>query len=238
MSERIWIEEVDARDDRVETRAWPFAVEQRDRIDAHWEALVAEKPRLFNGRVLLQHASGLDTDNGLTTCVGRWFVTEFKAFLAWRDFGFPDRDVHNVFSMAALRSADGAFLLGEMAGHTANAGHIYFPAGTPDPSDVRGTRLDLEGSVRRELEEETGITPARMRLAPGWTLVHEGARVACMKIVDVAETADEIVARVSDHLAAEPQAELSRVHIVRALGDLDPARMPGFTIAYLRHMLA
>ena len=37
--------------------------------------------------------------------------------------------IDNCFSMAALRSDDGAFLLGEMAHHTYSAGQIYFPAG-------------------------------------------------------------------------------------------------------------
>jgi hypothetical protein len=45
--------------------------------------------------------------------------------------------------MAALRGADGAFLLGEMAPHTTNGGQIYFLAGTPDPSDVFDGKVDL-----------------------------------------------------------------------------------------------
>jgi len=36
-----------------------------------------------------------------------------------------------------VQSADGAFLLGVMGDHTFNAGHIYFPCGTPDPSETK-----------------------------------------------------------------------------------------------------
>ena len=88
-----------------------------------------------------------------------YFETDFASFLAWRDWGFPDRDVFNGFGMGALRCSDGAFLLGEMADHTANAGRIYFPAGTPDLDDVKLGAVDIAGSIAREIEEETGLTP-------------------------------------------------------------------------------
>ena len=80
--------------------------------------------------------------------------------------------------MAALRAADGAFLLGRMAKHTANAGKVYFPSGTPDPNDVRdGGIVDLDGSVRRELLEETGLISTDAKPG-GWHAVLAGARVA------------------------------------------------------------
>ena len=46
-----------------------------------------------------------------------------------------------------VRSSDGAYLLGVMNRHTANAGRVYFPAGTPDPDDIVGARVDLDGST-------------------------------------------------------------------------------------------
>ena len=81
------------------------------------------------------------------------------SFIAWRDWGFPDRAVRNCFAAGAIRASDGAFVLGVMGPQTANAGKIYFPAGTPDPGDVVGQEVDLAGSVRREIAEETGLGP-------------------------------------------------------------------------------
>ena len=95
--------------------------------------------------------------DGATRLRGEYFETAFRQFPRLARFRFPRASVCNGFSMAALQSSDGAFLLGEMAPHTANAGAIYFAAGTPDLQDVFDDRVDLTASVTRELEEETGI---------------------------------------------------------------------------------
>jgi hypothetical protein len=172
MSEPTRIVEGAALDLTYAPAPWAFAVEQAAAIDAHWARCIADKPALFNGRVLLcaEHSFGQD-GQGRLVLRGSYVAAEYKAFLAWRDFGFPDPNVANCFSMAALQSADGAFLLGEMSSSTANAGAIYFAAGTPDFSDVFGDRVDLGASVTRELAEETGLSPDEVIQAPGWTIV-------------------------------------------------------------------
>src|SRR5215469_8543675 len=119
------IHRVTALDLQVEARPWPWAVAERERIDAHFAERQQEKPGIWNGRVLL--ARNADFSGGRLSY--SYFETDFASFLAWRDWGFPARAVHNGFGMGALRSSDGAFVLGEMAQHTANAGRIYFPSG-------------------------------------------------------------------------------------------------------------
>ena len=86
--------------------------------------------------------------------------------------------------MAAVRGADGGFLLGVMGAHTACAGQVYFPSGTPDLKDLRGTSVDFAGSVARELKEETGLDAGRSRAEPGWTAVFAGPQLALMKVFD------------------------------------------------------
>ena len=221
-----------------EPAPWAFTQRSANEIGAHWAIRKKALPRLFNGRVLLlgRHEFAKRGD-GATILRGAYFETDFKAFLAWRDFGFPDASVCNCFSMAALQSSDGAFLLGEMAAHTANAGSVYFAAGTPDRSDIRGDRVDLAASVRRELHEETGISPDEVAMAPDWTIVYAPPRIACMKIARSAETAQSIKMRVDVFLANDEEAELRRLHIVRRKRDIDAINCPRFIADFLRHAL-
>ena len=221
-----------------EPSPWAFAAERAGAIEAHWARLVAARPRLFDGRVLLLHRGDVQAGPaGGLVFRGAFREVAFKAFLAWRDFGHPDPSVRNCFAMAALRGSDGAFVLGEMGAHTANAGRIYFPSGTPDPSDVAGATVDIEGSARRELEEETGLDAAALRFEPGFTLVHDPLRVCCMKAVRATEPAAVLVERIHAALAREAEPELARMHVVRQDADLGP-QVPSFVAAYIRHVLA
>jgi 8-oxo-dGTP pyrophosphatase MutT (NUDIX family) len=140
--------------------------------------------------------------------------------------------------MAALVAEDGAFLLGEMAAHTANAGAIYFPSGTPDPKDVVAGRVDLQRSATRELLEETGIAADEVAFGPAWTLVYAPPRIACMKIMRLSAPAEAIKARIDAFLADDPEAELATMHVVRGREDIDEQRSPRFVVDFLRYAFA
>ena len=182
---------------RFEPAPWPFADERRAEIDAHFAKLRAEKPQCGTGACCCCAAERLPA--GVLS--GAYSEVDFASFVAWRDWDFPDKSVRNCFAMAALRSADGAFLLGEMGAHTATAGQIYFPAGTPDRHDLVGDTVDLERGVMRELAEETGLTLADVVPESGWTAVLEGQRIALMKIVQAKESADALAARIRTYLS-------------------------------------
>jgi 8-oxo-dGTP pyrophosphatase MutT (NUDIX family) len=210
---------------------WPFAEARRDDIAAHFAMRRQATPQLWNGRVLLMRDFAIQK----SVLRGMYFEAGFAEFLAWRDWNFPDSAVVNCFAMGALRASDGAYLLGVMNDHTANAGRIYFPAGTPDPDDVCGETVDLLGNVMRELAEETGLTARDVSVAPGWDAVVEASRVALMKRIDVPYPASQARTRMLSHLANESQPELRDIRIVRSAADLDP-EMPRFVTAYLMHM--
>lgn len=234
MSPALRIEPVATIDIHVEHYDWPFARECAADIDAHWRALRAARPNLFNGRVFLFRNLRIE-DARLT---GACFEVEFKAFIAARDFGHPDKAVFNCFAQGALRLPDGAFLLGEMAPHTSNAGRIYFPAGTPDPGDIVDGRVDLEGSVMRELTEETGLAAADIAFEPGWTVLFDRQMVACLKPIRLKLDRAAALARIAAHIASEEPPELTRIHVAASRGDIVADRMPLFIQAYLDRELA
>jgi hypothetical protein len=118
--------------------------------------------------------------------------------------------------MAALRASDGAYLLGVMSTFTANPGRIYFPAGTPDPSDIRGDTVDLLGNVLRELGEETGLLAQDLVAAPDWTAVVAGPRIALMKEVRARRSAAELRAFILGQ-SRQPGAAGTGGHVDRAL---------------------
>ncbi len=141
---------------------------------------------------------------------GAYLETDFASMIAWRDWDFPDKAIRNCFPMAALRSSDGAFLLGQMGAHTATAGQIYFAAGTPDRNDIVGDTVDLEGGVMRELTEETGLSVADVSPEPGWFATPLGQRIALMKVVQARETATALRERIRAFLASSGTARAFR----------------------------
>jgi 8-oxo-dGTP pyrophosphatase MutT (NUDIX family) len=208
--------------------SWPFAETRRAEISAHFAAKQAEKPQLWNGRILL----GRDPVFTGNSFRASYFEADFASFLAWRDWGFPDNAVFNGFGMGALRCSDGAFVMGEMGGHTANAGRIYFPSGTPDLDDISEGTVDMSGSVAREVEEETGLTSADYRVSPHWDCVVTGAAIAMIRILHVDMSGEALRARIEANLAREKQPELSAIHLVHDRRDLTAA-MPRFVTAFI-----
>ena len=227
------IHRVTTLDLSLDSWSWRFAEARQTEIDAHFANLRVAKPQLWNGRILLARDPVFAADRFSAS----YFETDFASFLAWRDWGFPDPDVFNGFGMGALRCADGAFVLGEMGRHTANAGRIYFPSGTPDLDDVSGAAVDIPGSVAREVLEETGLAPADYRAAAHWDCVVSGAAVAMIRILQVDMPGEALRAKIEANLASQAEPELAAIHLVRGRSDLTAA-MPRFVTAFLEKQFA
>lgn len=218
-----------------EPKEWDFSVSHADAIKAHWEMRLRERPQMFNGTVLMQH---------------RWTLTDgiykaayspvaYASFLSWHPLGKPGSARRNGFGMAALRAADGAFLLGVMGAHTANAGKIYFAAGTPDMSDVtEDGRVDLASSMERELQEETGLLPDEFVINDGWVLATDAHRAAFMKPAQVIYDAGEARALMMSRMRRMDDRELADIAIVRGPDDIDTVMTPPFAVGYMRRVFA
>ena len=213
----------------IEPWLWQFAITNRAAIDLYFAELQRQRPAIWNGRVLLLKRYRIHDGVFYGTC----FETDYASFIAWRDWRFPDASVHNIFAVAALRAADGAYLVGEMGPHTASANKLYFPCGTPEPLDIDNRQhLNLQENLRRELLEETGLDIEELEAKPGWTVIHDRGFMAFMKELTARQSADELRSRILRHLATERQPEFSDIHVVRGPAQLD-SRMPPFMIKFL-----
>lgn len=230
MSEPVIITPVARIEARFEEYAWPWAQANATAITQFWTKETARKPRLFNGIVMLAKDVRITGD----TLHARFFPVRFAAFLAFKRFDFPDPEIVNAFALAALCDSEGAFLLGEMGSHTANAGSVFFPGGTPDMSDViEGARVDLAGSVLRELVEETSMQPEDYAVGQGWHVVREGALMAAMRPIALTCSAHHAAERMNAAIARQEDAELSRAFVVSSRSDAQDARIPTFMRTYM-----
>jgi 8-oxo-dGTP pyrophosphatase MutT (NUDIX family) len=230
MTERTVVGHIDRLDLRFAQKPWAFAAQRRDEIAAYFVDLQRRKPVVWNGRVLVLY----DMHIGGGELRGAFLETDFAPYRAWKHWGYPAAGVWDCFAAAAIVGADGGWLLGVMGPHTANAGRIYFPCGTPDPSDRSNNRVDLEFSVWRELTEETGLRRANVEPESGWTMVHDGAVVALFKVMQSNETAAVLRQRILKTLNSQQQPELADIRIVHRPADLDPA-MPHFVTTFLMY---
>jgi 8-oxo-dGTP pyrophosphatase MutT (NUDIX family) len=224
---------IDRLDLNFTPKPWAYAAEHRAEILSVFAERQREKPALWNGPVLLMHRQVLS--EGVFR--GDFLQTDFASFSYWHSRGHPKAAVHDCFAAAAIRGADGAFLLGVMGAHTYNSGRIYFPCGTPDPSDIKDGKVDFEFSVQRELKEETGFDISEFDAEPGWTTIVDGALIAQIKVLRSDQSADTLRARILEQLAKETQSELADIRIVRSPADFAP-KMPDFVQTFLAHRFA
>ena len=227
----IEIVEVDRIEFVVEPWAWEFAAARRSEIDRFFADMQRQRSHLWNGRVFMLRRYEIRN----RVLHGSCFETDYASFVAWRDWGFPDPNVDNIFPATALRGADGGFLVGEMAPYTAGSGQLCFPGGTPDLDDVRaGGILDVEGNLKRELMEETGLAFDELGAEPGWTMVHDRGFFALIKRVRAPFSAEELRARVQRHNAKEAHPEFVGFKILRGPADLE-SRMRDYLRAYIEY---
>lgn len=136
----------------VEEGRHPLDIERAEEVAAHWQVESLANPALFNGPVVLQRE--ISCRDGWISASGH--VSTFATFLWWRSQADLPGASH-LFGYPVIISSDGALIAVRMAAHTANPGQVYFAAGSLDTSDIVDGGCDLEGNMRREVREETGL---------------------------------------------------------------------------------
>lgn len=226
----IRVEPVTALDLRCTGQRWPFEVAQADAIARHWQTILAANPKLWNGRALICTAATVE--QGLFRA--ELAEIDYASFVAWRDWGRPDASVVNCFGVPAVFTSDGALLMGVMSPATLNAGKVYPPSGSLEPSDARpdGT-VDILANMRTELLEETGLDLAEARPGP-MAAIFEGPRLAVVQRFDMDLSFAEMQRRFAVHAAQDAHAELSAIEALRHTSQID-SRMPGYVSELLRY---
>jgi 8-oxo-dGTP pyrophosphatase MutT (NUDIX family) len=192
-----------------------------------------KKPTLWNGRLLLLR----DVRIAGGTMSGTFFETDYASMLAAVTWDAMGERVRSCFPAAAVLSADGAFILGEMAAHTQNAGQILLPCGSVERGDAVGGRLDPSTTLRRELLEETGIAADEFAGAPDWYAVEAEPLLPLVKVLRSAAPAEELRRRISANLAGQRDPEFCSIVAVRQPADLSE-RTPRWVRAFLQHFWA
>jgi 8-oxo-dGTP pyrophosphatase MutT (NUDIX family) len=204
---------------------WQWPQQNRSFVEENWKRRTAGKPQMFNGRVLLLQDVVFEQD----LCRNTYFEVDYADFVAWIDKGYPDPAIANGFAMGALRGSDGAYICGVMGNGTTNAGRVYFPAGTPDLSDLRPDGIvDLATSLTRELAEETGLQESDYQVDDEWIIVQRWPTIALLRMATLTMTAEEGAAKIRANIARQHEPELQDVRIIRGPEDIDPERMPLF----------
>jgi 8-oxo-dGTP pyrophosphatase MutT (NUDIX family) len=210
--------------------AWPFAEHRHAAIQEFFTKLCEQKPTLWNGRLLLLRDARVEG----ATISGSFFETDYASMLAAVTWDAMGERVRSCFPAAAILSADGAFILGEMAAHTQNAGQILLPCGSVERGDADHGRLDPATTLRRELLEETGIAADELRAAPGWYAVSVGPLLPLVKVMRSAARAEQLRERICANLAIQRDPEFCNIVAVRQPGDLSE-QMPHWVRAFLQH---
>ena len=213
---------------------WDYALAHQAGIETDWTTAQARQPNFFNGTIHLVDA--LRIDGG--TLTARLLQTDFKSYLHWRQAGYPETGVCDGFGSALLQARDGAVLLGRQRSGNINAGLAYLPGGFIDGRDVADDgSIDIEASIARELEEETGLTALDVVRAPGFLITQSHAQLSFAVRYTSALAAADLKARIERHIATDANSELADMVVVRRADDMVGLAMPPYARALLQSFM-
>jgi 8-oxo-dGTP pyrophosphatase MutT (NUDIX family) len=188
---------------RLDPSTLPFEDANRDAIAAHWLVEKAAQPALFNGRLLMFSQLRLSE----RVLEGRCHLADYATLLYWRSIR-PHPDVVHCFAHPALVSSDGALVAVRMGAHTANAGKVYFAAGSFEQEDLAHGVIDHVSNMEREVMEETGIDITRLPHEPDYHVLAMVTGTVIFRRYRLDMSAEEAAAVIRAHVAADVEPEI------------------------------
>lgn len=199
----------------------PFERDNAAAIAENWRREVADKPALFDGTVVLLS----ELTYRAARLAGRCHAVRYSTFLHWRN-NRKIAGAGHAFAHAMLVSNDNALVAIRMAAHTVNAGKVYFAAGSFEPEDFPGGRVDLHANMAREVREETGLDLDLARRDSRHHALSGETGTVIVRRYHLYADADETAARIRAFVAAEDAPEIEGPVILRNASDLPDGLMP------------
>lgn len=211
---------VDEIDVVLDPARHPFEQGREAAIEENWRREIAAKPALFDGTVVLLSEFGYDRGR----LFGRCHAVGYSTFLYWRKERVAT--AAHAFAHPMLVARDNALVAIRMAPHTVNAGRVYFAAGSFEPEDFPGGRVDPHGNMVREVREETGLDISGARRGERHHALATERGTVIFRRYFLDETADEIAARIRAFVAGEAEPEIDEPVVIRNSRDLPEGLMP------------
>ncbi len=209
---------------RVLSGDHPFDIAEREAINENWDKEIAANPALFDGRMVFQKRLALIDG----TLAGEGHVIPFSTFMWWRRQSNRQGGIH-LFAYPVLETSDGALVAIRMGSHTANPGQVYFAAGSLEPEDISSGRCDLEGNMRREVMEETGLDLDEAEAGARYYASHVRRTVTVLRLFRFDLTADQMIEKIHAHMLVADDKEIAGAV---AIHSADPKAHP-YNIAML-----
>lgn len=196
---------------------WAFAEERAEAIKAHWRRRQEQSPGLFDGRVLMMLPPTIADE----VLHAELLATDFKAYLFWRESGFPAAGIYDGFGSALIRSVEGHVLLGRQRGGNINSGLAYLPGGFIDERDVHGDgSIDIAASIARELREETGLDAGEFNRVSGYFITRFRSQISIAQEYCSPLAADALRRKILNAIAEQAEPELDDIVTVTNEADL------------------
>ncbi|TCR83602.1 NUDIX hydrolase [Rhizobium sp. BK376] len=189
----------------------PYHVEHAAAARDNWNRELAANPAFYDGRMLFQHRLSVSEE----AITGESYVSPFSTFMYWRGQRERAGGFH-VFAFGMVVSSDGALIAIRMGQHTANPGQVYCPAGSMDENDIVDGYCDVEGNMRREVLEETGLDLRDGVADPGYFATHSDRSVTLLRVYRFPLTADEMLASIRQHMLVDEEKEIDGALAIRS----------------------